>query len=161
MLWNFDFLERIIGLNLENNRKTFQEVQNRIFGKILSTIASSLRTDRKSPSDCSNPSAYALRRGLIIIIATIIPFAQSCMLAMKWTLNLFWHWPHPKIKSIHVVRNSCQLELHVCTNACAMARFLSFRSNTDTIGQSTSPLTLLEFLYIAAVHVCMHSMPYT
>ena len=43
MLWNFDFPERIIGLNLENNRKTFQEVCNRIFGKILSTlIASSL-----------------------------------------------------------------------------------------------------------------------
>ena len=27
---NFDSLERIIGLNLENNRKTFQEVQNKI-----------------------------------------------------------------------------------------------------------------------------------
>ena len=35
MLRNFDFLERIIGLNLENNQKTFQEVRNRIFGKIL------------------------------------------------------------------------------------------------------------------------------
>ena len=42
MLWNFDFLERIIKLNLENNQKIFQELQNRIFGKILSTIASSL-----------------------------------------------------------------------------------------------------------------------
>ena len=42
VLWNFDFLERIIGLNLENNNwKAFQE-QNRIFGKILSIIASSL-----------------------------------------------------------------------------------------------------------------------
>ena len=38
MLRNFDFLERIIGLNLENNQKTFQKVQNRIFSKILSTI---------------------------------------------------------------------------------------------------------------------------
>ena len=38
MLWTFDFLVRIIGLNLENNQKTFQEVRNRIFGKILSTI---------------------------------------------------------------------------------------------------------------------------
>ncbi len=42
MLWNFDFFERIIRLNLENNRKTLQEVRNRIFSKILSTIASSL-----------------------------------------------------------------------------------------------------------------------
>ena len=42
MLRNFDFLERIIGLNLENNQKVFQEVRDRIFGKILSTIASSL-----------------------------------------------------------------------------------------------------------------------
>ena len=42
MLRNFDFLERIIELNPENNRKTFQEVRNRIFGKILSIIASSL-----------------------------------------------------------------------------------------------------------------------
>ena len=42
MLWNFDFFERIIGLNLGNNQKTFQEVRNRIFGKILSIIASSL-----------------------------------------------------------------------------------------------------------------------
>ena len=41
-LWNFDFLERIIRLNLENNWKTFQEVRNRIFGKILSITASSL-----------------------------------------------------------------------------------------------------------------------
>ena len=44
ILRNFDFLERIIGLNLENNWKTFQEVQNRIIGKILSIIASSLFT---------------------------------------------------------------------------------------------------------------------
>ena len=44
MLRNFDFLERIIGLNLENNRKNFQEVRNRIIGKILSVIASSLPT---------------------------------------------------------------------------------------------------------------------
>ncbi len=42
MLWNFDFFERIIRLNLENIWKTFQKVRNRIFGKILSIIASSL-----------------------------------------------------------------------------------------------------------------------
>lgn len=38
-LRNFDVLKRIIGMILENN---FQELQNRIFGKILSIIASSL-----------------------------------------------------------------------------------------------------------------------
>ena len=38
MLRNFDFVERIIGLNLENNEKTFQEVLNRIFGKILTQL---------------------------------------------------------------------------------------------------------------------------
>ena len=42
MLRNFDLLGRIIGLNLENNQKTFQEVRSRILGKILSIIASSL-----------------------------------------------------------------------------------------------------------------------
>ena len=46
MLRNFDFLERTIGLNLENN---FQEVQNRISSKILSTIASSLFLVRWDP----------------------------------------------------------------------------------------------------------------
>ena len=50
MLWNYDFLERIIGFNLKNNRKTFQEVQNRIFVKNLSIIASSLPGDEARES---------------------------------------------------------------------------------------------------------------
>ena len=41
-LRNFDFLKRIIGMILENNQKAFQELQNRIIGKILNIIASSL-----------------------------------------------------------------------------------------------------------------------
>ena len=47
-LRNFYSLKRIIGRILENNRKTFWELQNRIFGKILSIIASSLLLDRTS-----------------------------------------------------------------------------------------------------------------
>ena len=38
-LRNFDFLKRMI---LENNQKTYQELKNRIFSKILNIIASSL-----------------------------------------------------------------------------------------------------------------------
>ena len=45
-LRNFYSLKRIIRRILENNRKTFWELQNRIFSKILSIIASSLTTPR-------------------------------------------------------------------------------------------------------------------
>ena len=34
MLRNFDFLRRIVGMILEQNQKTFQQLQTRIFGKI-------------------------------------------------------------------------------------------------------------------------------
>ena len=54
-LRNFDFLKRIIGMILKNNRKAFQEMRNRIIGKILSIIASSLLKRRKRPRSTQKP----------------------------------------------------------------------------------------------------------
>ena len=78
---------------LENNRKTFQELQNRIIGKILSIIASSLAVDIRD----------------IIIIKFIVTYFYLSACSIHRYGEAVAH-AHCKLKPRLLLSNHCNVE---------------------------------------------------
>ena len=122
VLRNFDFLKRIIGMILENNRKAFQELQNRIMGKILSIIASSLAVIQ-----ASRPRKHIQTFKRLLTMAHYQPCTGAGLIINLWlpSVNVFpTRGPPFSLSSHYVTATVAVCTVHIAHGLCLILRAL-------------------------------------